>query len=153
MDPAAAVHSLQEALRDWVRPEGLFIRGTCRCEECEEHNRTLASHTPETMSMDDFGNAGWDPICMASDAAFLYFLPGMFRLAFADGFYIYQLLFHLGLPDRLACFTASQAKAIAAALRLWAQLHVNDVEEDCYRRDMNAVLSRLDEICNPLSAR
>lgn len=145
MDRGQALHLLEDAFRDCPRPDGLFIRGTCRCEECEEHNATLASHTPQSMTLDDFGNGGWDPICMASDAAFLYFLPGMFRLAFEDDFfYIYQLLFHLGVPERVACLSAAQAKAVAAALRAWDKLHAGNREEDCYRRDLDAVLALMD---------
>lgn len=146
MERGQAIASVEEAFRQCVRPEGLFIYGTCLCDECREHNATLAAHTPEAMTMEVFGNAGWDPICMASDAAFLYFLRGMFRLAFEDEFYIYQLLFHLGLPNRLATFSAPQARAVASALRTWAELHAGNVEEECYRRDLEQVLGALDAI-------
>lgn len=147
MTPTEAVQKVREAFRDAPRPEGLFIDGTCRCEECEEHNRTLSSHDVDSITLEELGNPGWDPICFASDAAFLYYMPAMFRLAFEDeGYYIYQLLFHLNLPHRMAAVSHSQAAAMKAALHAWAELHAGDVEEDCYRKQFDEALERLEEI-------
>lgn len=149
MDRTQALALIEEAFRECARPEGLMIYGTCGCSECEEHNATLASHTPQSMDMKAFGNPGWDPMCTASDASFLYFLPGMFRLAFEeDGGYMDQLLFHLGRPNRQACFTAPQAKAMAAALRAWVELYPEQASDPCYFRDVDGVLKQLDEIGN-----
>lgn len=145
MKPLEAIQKVRETFRDARRPEGLFIAGTCRCEECEEHNRTLSSHDVHSITMEELGNPGWDPICFASDAAFLYYLPAMFRLAFEDdGYYIYQLLFHLNLPHRMAAVNRSQAIAMKSALDAWAELHAGDIEENCYRKQLDEVLGRLD---------
>jgi len=42
------------------------------CCECAEHNQTLSAHTPESLSVDDVGNPGWDPICFATPSAYLF---------------------------------------------------------------------------------
>ncbi len=147
MTPTEAVQKVREAFRESLRPEGLFIDGTCRCEECEEHHRTLSSHDVDSITLEELGNPGWDPICFASDAAFLYYLPAMFRLAFEDdGYYIYQLLFHLNLPHRMAAVNRSQAIAMRLALDAWAELHAGGVEEECYRKQLDEALGRLEEI-------
>lgn len=68
------------------------------CCECAEHNRTLSNHTPESLSVEDAGQPGWDPICFATPAAFLYFFPGLVRLAMtghAETFYLDQFVSHL----------------------------------------------------------
>ena len=143
MDPAEALKNVREAFRDFARPEGLFIYGTCRCEECEEHNQTLSSHTPENITLEELGNPGWDPMCMASDAAFAYYLPGMVRLAFEDSYYIYQLVFHLCLPSRLGNIGRAQAGALLIALRTWDEKNAGSKEEDCYRHDLDAAIKRL----------
>ncbi len=145
MNPAEAVQCVREAFRAVPRPDGLFIRGTCRCCECEEHNATLASHDVDSISLKELGNAGWDPMCFASDAAFLYYLPAMFRLAFEDRYYVDQLLFHLNLADRVALVNREQAAAMLMALRAWAELHPEYAGLECYRAQFNEVLRRLDD--------
>jgi hypothetical protein len=97
------------------RPE-LFIRGTCHCCECMEHNQTLASHTPETIGMDELGNPGWDPICFASDPAFVYYMPAMVRLALSSEYYVDQFLFHLNISGRVDVLNAEQASAVLQCL-------------------------------------
>lgn len=146
MQPAEAVKQVREAFRDSGRPSGLFISGTCRCCECEEHDRTLASHDVDSISSEELGNPGWDPICFASDEAFLYYMPAMLRVAFEDVDYIDQLLFHLNLPHRVALLNKPQAAAISTALRLWAQMHAGEDAEECSRTHFNDALRRLDAI-------
>lgn len=107
--------SLRAAFAEAVRPD-LFIRGTCLCEECDQHNETMKANTPESMSLEQFGNPGWDPMCMANDQAFSYFLPGMVRLAFEDVYYADQLLFHLNCPGRVESVSVNQAQALKDAL-------------------------------------
>ena len=68
------------------------------CSECAEHDQTLGEHTRESISYEELGNAGWDPICFInSDPGFQYYLPALARLAAepADEYYLDQFLFHL----------------------------------------------------------
>ena len=117
MTPEEAIAKVRKAFERIPRPD-LFIRGTCTCDECMEHNETLASHTPDTITLKELGNAGWDPICFASDSAFAYYLPAMLRLAVADPSYLDQLLFHCSIPDRLDALDQEQAKCVLEVL--WA---------------------------------
>src|SRR5512138_3202270 len=98
---AAALAALREAFRDVPRPEGMFIHDTCLCCECQEHNTTLAAHTPGDITLAEFGSPGWDPMCFANEQAFAYYLPAMVRLAFEDTYYMGQLDFHLAIPGRV----------------------------------------------------
>ncbi len=79
MTPKEILESIHAVFLDAPRPER-FIYGTCQCCECMEHNQTLASHTPETITLNELGNSGWDPICFANHQAFCCYLPAMIRL-------------------------------------------------------------------------
>jgi hypothetical protein len=115
VSPEEALAAVRRAFENVPRPE-LMIRGTCSCCECAEHNQTLLSHTPETITLQELGNAAWDPICFASDAAFAYYLRGMIRLALEDASYTDQLLFHLNCPGRVEALDPGQARAVLDAL-------------------------------------
>lgn len=121
-----ALVAVERAFRDALRPRE-FIRGTCYCQECLEHNRTMAAHTPATISLTELGNPGWDPMCFANEAAFAYFLPAMVRLAFEEPAYIDQLLFHLNCPDRPGPLTPPQAEALLQALRALSEAEEESV--------------------------
>lgn len=146
MTPAEALASILAAFEGARRPER-FIRGTCGCDECLEHERTMAANTPETMSLADFGNAGWDPICFADDAAFEYFLPGMSRLAFAWPEYVSQLLFHLNCPGRVEALTRGQARAVRDGL--WAMVESRNWKfaSPGEEADFSSAIDRLDQRC------
>ena len=79
-------------------PRPLVFANAGHCSECAEHNETLSAHTPESLSAVDLVNPGWDPICFATPFAYLYFFPGLARLALegrGEEFYADQFLFHL----------------------------------------------------------
>jgi hypothetical protein len=118
-----ALAAMAEAFREVPRPQE-FIWGTCRCDECLEHNRTLADHTPATITLQELGNPGWDPMCFANEQAFVYYLPAMMRLMFKDPYYIDQVLFHLNCASRPGPLTGEQARALVQAL--WTFLEVEE---------------------------
>jgi len=62
-----------------------FVRNPDHCDECEEHEETLAKLTPETISLKEVGSPAWDPMAFASDTSYQYFLPGLARLALGKG--------------------------------------------------------------------
>lgn len=81
-----------------ARPERFTDRDHC-CE-CAEHDDLLRSRDLDSLTVEDVGNPGWDPICFATDEAFFYFLPALARLALDEpaighGWYFEQFLFHL----------------------------------------------------------
>jgi hypothetical protein len=144
MTKAEAMERVRQAFAEVPRPAE-FGRGTCGCEECQEHERTLASHTPESIGMDELGNPGWDPICFANDAAFVYYLPAMLRLALETDYYADQLCFHLTLPGRLDPLSREQAATVLNAL--WALVDSARAGEldECEARGLEDAIARLDE--------
>jgi len=107
---------VRDAFCDRPRP-GTFIRGTCSCDECLEHEETMQSFTPDNMSLDKLGNPGWDPICFASEEAFAYLMPGLVSLVLEHpDDYVQQFLFHLEDADRIAAFTRKQAQVLVRVL-------------------------------------
>lgn len=108
--------SVRTAFEGTPRPE--HFTNFMHCDECREHDETLRRHTPDTITLDEIGNPGWDPICFALPEAFQYYLPGLIRLAHeARHEYIGQLLFHLTYDrDRVERFSTQQRLAILAWL-------------------------------------
>ena len=143
MSPEEALAALREAFKSVPRPE-LMIRGTCYCDECVEHNQTLLAHTPETITLKELGNPGWDPICFASDRAFAYYLPAMVRLAFEDAVYIDQLLFHLNCPGRVEGLNQEQAAAARNALWVMVERAGEDADRFYDERLMEEAIGMLD---------
>jgi hypothetical protein len=140
---------VRDAFQDAIRPAE-FIRGTCYCEECLEHNETMEAHTPATISMEELGNAAWDPMCFANDQAFVYYLPGMIRLAFGRDYYIDQLVFHLEAPGRLDALNSRQARAVLQVL--WVLLDVRG-EDIAANLDEEAIETMIANIEQKLAAR
>ena len=65
------------------------------CCECAEHDDTLRAHTPDTITREALGHAGWDPMTFATDTAFRYYLPALIRMALTrqgNDYYIDQFL-------------------------------------------------------------
>jgi hypothetical protein len=107
---------LDRAFGQLSRPSR-FIRGTCACDECREHEATMQSLVLPDLPLAGLDNPGWDPICFASDEAFAYLVPGLVRLVLnhtAD--YIDQFLFHIDSDERVAAFSADQCRALLFAL-------------------------------------
>jgi hypothetical protein len=104
MSKQEVLAKVDEAFGNRPRPVQ-FVRNPVHCDECEEHEETLAKLTPETISLNEVGSPAWDPMTFASGACYQYFMPGMARLALGKGeeYYLDQFLFHLdsGRVDEL----------------------------------------------------
>jgi hypothetical protein len=146
MTPEEAIERVRKAFGMVPRPEE-FIRGTCRCEECLEHNATLAAHTPDTISNNELGNPGWDPMCFANDQAFVYYLPAMTRLAFQEeGYFTGQFLFHLNHGDRLSAINADQAASLLDALQTLIITKQRDIEIPMEKAEIDIAFENLSRI-------
>jgi len=123
------------------------------CCECQEHNETLASHDPDSITLKELGNPGWDPMCFASDQAFAYYVPAMVRLAFEDPYYMEQLVFHLTRPGRAECLSRAQAGGVLAALWSWNELCLEKLASDWEitgeLHRFEDALRRLEAVANP----
>ena len=144
MTPAEAIANLSDAFNTFERPTE-FIRGTCYCAECLEHNQTLASHNPETITLAELGNPAWDPMCFASDQAFAYYLPALIRLAFGPDSYLDQLLFHLNTPGRLNILDEKQARALLDALWVLIEIKGEEIAANLDESALEQVLEKLEQ--------
>jgi hypothetical protein len=116
------------------------------CCECAEHNRTLSSHTPESLSIEDAGQPGWDPICFATPAAFLYFFPGLVRLALTshgEAFYLDQFVSHLS--RRVDQLDAEERRIVHTLLwHLFEKFHDQAVCDDLTLWTLDDCLRKLE---------
>ena len=130
------LHSLNEAFSKCPRPEH-FTNWT-HCEECAEHDTLLCSRDVFSLTIEDVGNVGWDPISYVSPEGFAYYLPALGRLAMTKPalpfeWYGSQLLSHLCSdgPNNnraLAC-TPTQRTAVVSFLSHLAESHAEWVED------------------------
>lgn len=128
------IFEVLEAFAHVQRPT-LFIRETCACDECLEHEAEMQSFVPDNLPLDKLDNPGWDPICFASNAAFAYLMPGLVKLVLAKtDDYVQQFLFHVEQPDRVAAFTPMQSRALTHVLD-FLLLHQADALEDNFLVD------------------
>lgn len=97
-----------EAFGHYSRPE-TFIRGTCSCDECMEHEDNMQRFDRGNLSLEQLNNPAWDPICFASNEAFAYFMPGLVKLLLnhTDD-YTQQFIFHVEQPERLSILHQSR---------------------------------------------
>lgn len=78
-----------------------------------EHEQTLQQLDARNPSLTVLENPGWDPVCFASVAAYLYLLPGLVRLLLEQtDAYAQQFMFHLELQERLDALSVTQADAL-----------------------------------------
>lgn len=112
---ASIVAAIRAAFGSTPRPT--HFTNPSHCEECAEHNATLLAHTPDTITLEQLGNPGWDPICYVDTQGYHYYMPGLVRLALGRGrdFYLGQFLFHLS-PTRIEAFNRAQTLAMLAFL-------------------------------------
>jgi hypothetical protein len=118
--------AVRRAFADVPRPERFT---DCRhSSDRAEHEETLRAHTPDTISLEQVGNAGWDPICFVTIEGFKNFMPGLARLALGRG-YIAEFLFRLN-DDRIARFTNEQRLATLDLLQFIRDEVENWMAED-----------------------
>ncbi len=124
---------IRRAFADVPRPEQFT---DCRqSSDRAAHEETLRAHTPDTISLEEVGNAGWDPICFVTIEGFKYFMPGLARLALARG-YIAEFLFQLN-DDRIAGFTNEQWRATLRLLEFIRDEMPDEVEQWMAAHELN----------------
>lgn len=114
-----ALDAIQTAFRPCPRPE--HFTDYEHCEECAEHDELLRARDLETLSIQDVGNPGWDPICFVSSPGFLYYLPALARLCLEEATYGYgwygnlffwHLISNGPRNERFAACTPEQQQAV-----------------------------------------
>ena len=69
---------LRDAFPEQMRPVDFTNRA--HCDECEEHHQTLAGKSQITLTREDLGQPGWDPITFATEEGYLYYMPSFCRV-------------------------------------------------------------------------
>ena len=111
-----AISKVRNAFADAIRPK-IFVRGTCRCDECQAHDKDMQSFSPEDLPIQKLCNPGWDPICFASNEAFAYLMTGLAKLVLEHpDEYIQQFLYHVEQSERLDYLMPPQAGALIKVL-------------------------------------
>ncbi len=124
-----------------------FIRGTCLCEECMEHEATMQSLPPEQLPLEKLDNPGWDPICFACNEAYAYLMPALVELVLREAdAYVQQFVFHLEQPERVAAFTAQQAAALNTVLDYLLLNETAAVENNLIFDELASVQEKLSKI-------
>src|SRR5437899_12436186 len=117
------LEEVRRAFRDCRRPQ--HFTNFTHCEECREHDEVLCSHDVDSITIDQLGSPGWDPICYISAEGFAYYFPAFARLALQApdpkwGWYAPQLFFHLqndgSSPSRWEYFTPTQREVVVRLL-------------------------------------
>jgi hypothetical protein len=122
-----------------TRPE--HFTDYTHCCECVEHDETLRAHSPDTITREALGHAGWDPMTFVTNTGFRYFLPALMRMALTgtgDDYYIDQFLSQVirdGARNNrwCACTVEERAlvlKALHALLETRAEEIQNDLDAD-----------------------
>jgi len=107
------------------------------CEECAEHDDLLRSRDRVSLTIDDVGNPGWDPLVASSASGIAYFMPTLVRLAMqsddaTDGLWFAgHLMMHFWHGGRhnkcLIDFDVAQRDAIVAL----AEFLINERSHEC----------------------
>ena len=84
MDLQEIFQDIEKVFGELPRPEPL-LSNPKHCEECEEHEQTLQTVIPDTISLKEAGSPAWDPMNYVTDETFQYFMPGLARLALLKG--------------------------------------------------------------------
>lgn len=132
-----ALEALRRAFSSCRRPA--HFTNHLHCQECAEHDRTLLARTPETVTLQDIGKPGWDPICFITPEGFAYYLPGLARLLVEASGYGPQFFWHL-ISDgprnaRFEHCSPEQRMAVAGFLRYVIEMRADELDAECAADD------------------
>ena len=138
---------IDDAFGDVARPAHFTVADGD--PECMDHDKLLHSRTTATLTMDDVGNIGYDPLVECFPNGIAYFFPALARFALADpgphGWYPFQLALHLtrdGADNRFLNFcTASQKSAVFALLTHIQTTRADTIELECSASEIGNCLA------------
>lgn len=129
------LHRASEVFSKVQRPE--HFTDYQHCCECAEHDNTLAAYSPDTITREALGHAGWDPMTFATDSGFRYYLPGLIRMALiqaGDDYYVDQFLSQLirdgPRNSRWCACTTEQRTVVRDALLLLLEQRLDEIENN-----------------------
>ena len=132
--PEQLVMNAAEIFGKVARPEH-FTNHT-HCCECAEHDETLLAHTPDTITREALGHAGWDPMTFATDAGFRYYLPALIRMVLTqtgEDYYVDQFLSQVVRDgprnSRWCACTAEERAVVSDALHTLLETRAEEIED------------------------
>ncbi|AVS78338.1 hypothetical protein C8244_13030 [Paracidovorax avenae] len=120
----AALLALADGFSENLRPQA-FNDFLDVDEEFREHNALLQSRDHQSLSREDLGSVGWNPIGCMNVAAWRYWLPALGRIALSTeradrGYFMSDLLVYLKNPESNPAFLAlnqQEREAVARFLK------------------------------------
>jgi hypothetical protein len=88
------------------RPKQFISNDMLYDEEYQEHEKLLESKTHQTLTRDDLGSVGWNPISAMTADGWRYWLPTLGRIALEDngksgrGIFLWDFLIYLDFPQK-----------------------------------------------------
>ena len=113
---------MQQAKQLFQMPKLAHFTNYRHCCECAEHDEALLACDVDSISLQQLGNPGWDPLCFATAEGLLYYIPALIRLTLdtmdtPQERYLDQLLFHLmydGKANRIVRACRPEQRAFVA---------------------------------------
>jgi len=136
---------IQQAKQLFQMPKPEHFTNYRHCCECAEHDATLLACDIDSISLQQLGNPGWDPLCFVSSEGFLYYLPALIRItldtmATPQDRYLDQLLFHLMRNgkdhDLVRACSLEQCVFVAEFLAYLIDQYSAELDECTYSDDM-----------------
>ena len=136
---------IQQAKQLFQMPKPAHFTNYRHCCECAEHDEALLACDVDSISLQQLGNPGWDPLCFATAEGLLYYIPALIRLTLdtmdtPQERYLDQLLFHLmydGQANRIvrAC-SREQRACIAGFLEHLIETYSAELDGCTYADDL-----------------
>ncbi|GAB4190194.1 MAG: hypothetical protein Tsb002_17940 [Wenzhouxiangellaceae bacterium] len=115
------------------------------CEECSDHDATLRSKDNDTISFKDVGNVSYSPISFISVEGFLYYLPGLARLAGCDGdeYFLDTFLIYFDNPERRDALNDLERKVLSDYLIFLKESMSNSIQDNLDESDLDELIAWL----------
>jgi len=136
---------IQQAKQLFQMPKPEHFTNYRHCCECAEHDATLLACDVDSISLQQLGNPGWDPLCFVSPEGFLFYLPALIRItlhtmAKPQERYLDQFLFHLIRDgkdhDLVRACSPEQRAFIAGFLEYLIDQYAAEIDECTYADDI-----------------
>jgi len=136
---------IQQAKQLFQMPKPEHFTNYRHCCECAEHDATLLACDVDSISLQQLGNPGWDPLCFVSPEGFLFYLPALIRItldtmAKPQERYLDQFLFHLIRDgkdhDLVRACSPEQRAFIAGFLEYVIDQYAAEITECTYADDI-----------------
>lgn len=120
----AALLALADGFPENLRPQ-VFNDFLNVDDEFREHNALLQSRDHQSLTREDLGSVGWNPVGCMNVAGWRYWLPALGRIALSTetadrGYFMWDLLVYLKNPESNPAFlslTQQEREAVARFLK------------------------------------